>query len=171
MEGFYFTGQKLDSALVASMACLLGSACVPNLLWDKYLLTIYGVPTIVDVGFQCLQTRSASGVALTVWQGVSFIVPDNHVTTAVSALLNAGLLPCAHGSNCEHLDARRCPAPAAHVHINDELAVSLYQKSEALWTFPNIELLSPGAKDSNIMLASDSRLPSARLGFGRGRFP
>jgi hypothetical protein len=49
MSGFYFTGQQLDNNLVASISSLLDLADVPNLLWGNYLLTIYGVPTIVDV--------------------------------------------------------------------------------------------------------------------------
>lgn len=49
MAGFSFTDQLLDNNLVASVACLLDSAGVPNHLWGNYLLTVYGVPTIVDV--------------------------------------------------------------------------------------------------------------------------
>lgn len=49
MAGFLFTDQRLGNNLVASAAGLLDSAGVPNFLQGNYLLTVYGVPTIVDV--------------------------------------------------------------------------------------------------------------------------
>lgn len=49
MAGFHFTEQKLGNDLVSSISSLLDSINVPNLLWGNYLLTVYGVPTIVDV--------------------------------------------------------------------------------------------------------------------------
>lgn len=49
MADFHFTQQKLDNDLVSSISTLLDSIGVPNLLWGNYLLTVYGVPTIVDV--------------------------------------------------------------------------------------------------------------------------
>lgn len=49
MTDFRFTQQKLDNDLVSSISTLLDSIGVPNLLWGNYLLTVYGVPTIVDV--------------------------------------------------------------------------------------------------------------------------
>lgn len=48
MPEFHFSGQKLDNELVASISRLLDAAGVPNLLWGNYMLTLYGVPTIVD---------------------------------------------------------------------------------------------------------------------------
>lgn len=49
MADFYFNGQKFDHELVAAISSRLDSVGVPNILWDNYLLTVYGVPTIVDV--------------------------------------------------------------------------------------------------------------------------
>jgi hypothetical protein len=49
MADFRFSGQRLDNELVASVSRLLDAAEVPNLLWGNYLLTIYGVPTVVNV--------------------------------------------------------------------------------------------------------------------------
>lgn len=49
MSEFHFTGQQLDNNLVESISGVLHAADIPNLLWGNYLLTIYGVPTIVDV--------------------------------------------------------------------------------------------------------------------------
>ena len=51
MSDFHFTDQELDNNLVESISSLLDAAGVPNLLWGNYLLTIYGVPTIVNVRF------------------------------------------------------------------------------------------------------------------------
>ena len=63
MTGFHFSGQQLDNDLVTSISCLLDTADIPNLLWGNYLLTIYGVPTVVDVSIS-LQ-RSVVGTLLT----------------------------------------------------------------------------------------------------------
>lgn len=41
--------ESLDGKFVASISQILNNAGVPNLLWGNYLLTVYGVPTIVDV--------------------------------------------------------------------------------------------------------------------------
>ena len=49
MISFRFNGQQLDNDLVTSASSLLNAVNVPNLLWGNYLLTVYGVPTIVDV--------------------------------------------------------------------------------------------------------------------------
>jgi hypothetical protein len=49
MTGFHFAEQKLSNDLVSSISSLFDSINVPNLLWGNYLLTVYGVPTIVDV--------------------------------------------------------------------------------------------------------------------------
>lgn len=46
---FHFNGQQLDSVLVTSISSLLDDVNVPSLLWGNYLLTVYGVPTVVDV--------------------------------------------------------------------------------------------------------------------------
>lgn len=50
--------QSLDDELVATISRTLISAGVPNIMWGNYLLTVYGVPTIVDV---CLRTRFSAG--------------------------------------------------------------------------------------------------------------
>ena len=41
--------ESLDGKFVASISQILNDAGVPNLLWGNYLLTVYGVPTIIDV--------------------------------------------------------------------------------------------------------------------------
>ncbi|KAL2698263.1 hypothetical protein AAEP93_010973 [Penicillium crustosum] len=129
MADFHFTQQKLDNDLVWSISTLLDSIGVPNLLWGNYLLTVYGVPTIVDEA--------------------AFVVPDDLAQAVFSSLMNAGFLPCNESSGCPH-------------------SVSLYQKSDVLWEFEDLDLLPD--ENPDIMLASDDRLPSASLGRGRGRF-
>ncbi|KAF9249977.1 hypothetical protein DTO027I6_9111 [Penicillium roqueforti] len=117
-------------------------AGIPNLLWGNYLLTVYGVPTIVDEA--------------------AFVTPDDLTQVAFSSLKSAGFLPC-NSLGCPHLDANRVPPAFKHLHINDEVAVSLYRKSDVLWEF-DLE------NNPDIMIASDDRLLSASLGRGRGRF-
>lgn len=82
--------------------------------------------------------------------------------------MNAGFLPCNESSGCPHSGTFGVPTVFRHLHINDELAVSLYQKSDVLWEFEDLDLLPD--ENPDIMLASDDRLPSASLGRGRGRF-
>ena len=41
--------ESLDAKFVARISRLLNDAGVPNLLWGNYLLTVYGIPTIIDV--------------------------------------------------------------------------------------------------------------------------
>ncbi|CAI7637438.1 unnamed protein product [Penicillium discolor] len=63
MTDFHFT-QKND--LVSFIYTLLNSIGVPN-LWGNYLLTVYGVPTIVDKA--------------------AFVVPDDLAQAAFSLLV------------------------------------------------------------------------------------
>lgn len=49
MSDCHIQAQTLDRKLVATISSMLTSAGVPNILWGNYLLTVYGVPTIVDV--------------------------------------------------------------------------------------------------------------------------
>lgn len=41
--------ESLDGKFVARISQILNDAGVPNLLWGNYLLTVYGIPTIIDV--------------------------------------------------------------------------------------------------------------------------
>ncbi|PYI31704.1 hypothetical protein BP00DRAFT_343229 [Aspergillus indologenus CBS 114.80] len=148
MSAFSFAGQKLDNNLVGSIASLLNAAGVPNLLWGNYLLTVYGVPTIVD--------------------GVAFVVPDALLEKGLSTLSGAGFLPCTQGLECPCLGAPQSLSSLAHLHINDELVVSLYRKSEMLWDFPEFDIATDSA---DIISASDGHLPLASLARGQGRFP
>lgn len=42
--------QCLDNNLVAGITRILDEAGIPSVLWGNYLLSVFGVPTIVDVG-------------------------------------------------------------------------------------------------------------------------
>ncbi|KAL3469519.1 hypothetical protein BJX99DRAFT_265131 [Aspergillus californicus] len=148
MTTFHFNGQPLDTDLATSISSLLDAVDVPNLLWGNYLLTVYGIPTIVD--------------------DVCFVVPDALVELSFSTLAKAGFRPCSH-FDCPHSDSRR--PVYKHLHINDELAVSLYRKSDVLGEFPDFGTVFHDTPNSDIMYASDARLPSATWGRGRGRFP
>ena len=39
----------LDNRLVASAAATLDAVKIPHVLWGHYLLTVFGIPTIVEV--------------------------------------------------------------------------------------------------------------------------
>ncbi|KAJ5584755.1 uncharacterized protein N7459_004555 [Penicillium hispanicum] len=139
------TPLTLDNRLVAMISSVLTSAGIPNVLWGNYLLTIYGVPTIVD--------------------GMAFVVPDEYKETALSSIEKAGFAPCIQGQNCPFWIGQRRQPSAGHLHLNDELAISVYLKSDVLWELSFTEG-SPG-----LLKASDERLPPAIPGRGQGRFP
>lgn len=100
---------------------------------------------------------------------MSFVVPDSLIEVSFSTLSEAGFLPCPRHSNCPHLNSLQCQPPYSHLHIDDELAILLYRKSDILWEFPDFEAAFHDT-NSDIMCASDARLPPATLGRGRGRF-
>ncbi|KAH7419588.1 thioredoxin reductase [Cadophora sp. MPI-SDFR-AT-0126] len=143
----------IDENLVASISRLLTDHGIPCILWGNYLLTVYGVPSIVN--------------------SIDFMVPDEMVAASVSALSNTGLATCSEPKTCTVVaESRASPPPAAHYHIIDsELSVCIYQKSSAFWFLPSLELsCTSKSQPADIILASDSRLPGPRPGRGHGRF-
>ncbi|KAM3464417.1 hypothetical protein MY5147_002322 [Beauveria neobassiana] len=138
---------SLDSKPVVRICQILNSAGVPNVLWGNYLLRIYGVPTIID--------------------DVAYVVPDDRITAASSALVQANFTIC-NNLNCDcsyRFQARR---PLVHFHMSDVLVLSLYQKSDVLWELTALD--SPTSENaSSILSASDPSLPSAAPGRGQGR--
>ncbi|KAL4795146.1 hypothetical protein BDV19DRAFT_389547 [Aspergillus venezuelensis] len=149
MAGFHFTGQRLERDLVSSVSNLLTEADIPNLLWGNYLLSIYGVPTIVD--------------------GAFFVVPDEQVDVAGSVIAEAGFLECSRPLECPYSTAPWSPRSHKHMHITDDIVVGLHRKSAILPRFPD---LKTACNDSSpdTMYASDPRLPEYFVGRGGGRF-
>ncbi|KAL4735965.1 hypothetical protein BDV11DRAFT_208014 [Aspergillus similis] len=143
MTTFHFSGQQLDNDLVTLISSLLDAINVPNLLWSNYLLTVYRVPTIVD--------------------DVTFVVSDALIRISFSTLAEAGLDLCSRHLDCPYSNSIQCQPPYKHLHINDELAISLYPKSDVLWEFPEFGAAFHGNR-RDIMLASNARLPPATLG-------
>lgn len=94
-------------------------------------------------------------------QGVAFVVPDDLTGIALSLLWKAGFAACVQGFGCPFLTAYKRLPLAAHLHIDDDLVISIYRKSDILWELSWSDLVS----------ASDPRLPSAVIGRGQGRFP
>ncbi|KAI5301691.1 hypothetical protein KEM56_001457 [Ascosphaera pollenicola] len=138
----------LDNDLVSSIARHLNSIGVPNLLWGNYLLTVYGVPTVVN--------------------SADFVIPDDLTEIAFSSLKNVGFAPCSQSPDCRHSGSFLVRPAYTHLHITNELAISLYRQSDVLWELEDLRCLSE--KSSEIMSASDDRLPPATLGRGQGRF-
>jgi hypothetical protein len=142
----------IDEELVASISRILTKNGVPCVLWGNYLLTIYGVPSIVD--------------------SIDFVVPDTLVAKATSALQPTGLLSCAEPKTCTAVAERRVsPIPISHFHIDSDFTVSLYGQSSTLWFLPPLaESVNTKSYIGDIILASDPRLPLKRPGRGHGAF-
>lgn len=68
------------------------------------------------------------------------------------------------------VDFQPPPFPTKHLHIDQDLKLSLFNKSEVLWSLLTLNTKLPGSSDENIVLASDPRLPSSVLGRGQGAF-
>ncbi|OBT86469.1 hypothetical protein VE02_05335 [Pseudogymnoascus sp. 03VT05] len=139
-----------DENLVASISRILLRSDIPCVLWGNYLLTVYGVPTIVN--------------------SIDFAVPDHLVAAAESALQNKGLADCSEPELCTAVaKTRTSPAPAAHFHIDFEMTVSIYMRSSTFWSLPSLDL-EQLIRSHDIILASDSYLPPPRPGRGHGAF-
>ncbi|CAG8979806.1 hypothetical protein HYALB_00011256 [Hymenoscyphus albidus] len=138
----------IDENLVGSISQILNEHGIPSVQWGNYLLTLYGVPSIVD--------------------SIDFIVPDSLIPNATHALQPTGLLACTEPSTCTAIAKNRAsPIPKSHFHIDSEFTVSLYEQSTTLWVLPS---LTQSTQSVDIISASDSRLPTKRPGRGHGRF-
>jgi hypothetical protein len=58
MSDFKFDGQKLDVDLIASIAKLLDSNGIPNVMWGPYVLARFGAPLILQVSSVTSALRS-----------------------------------------------------------------------------------------------------------------
>ncbi|KAF1348564.1 hypothetical protein BDV97DRAFT_187934 [Delphinella strobiligena] len=148
----------INAESISSIASLLDSSNVPYVLWDKWLLTLYGVPTIVD--------------------GIAFIVADDTLQQAYKILLAAtfSLASCDLGESClcsPQSTRRYVPAPSAHLHAPGDSIVMLFKQSELLSEVPDLTAISTQDNPKpDIVLASDTqRLPDADLLGRGGRFP
>ncbi|KAL4908810.1 hypothetical protein BDW74DRAFT_145367 [Aspergillus multicolor] len=100
--------------------------------------------------------------------GVSLIVPDTLVERVNSIISKAGFLLCSQPFECPHEVPMVSPQADARRHIDNNLAVSLFRKSEILLDFPNLEIAF-GNCSPEILYASDERLPSYTVGRDQGR--
>lgn len=76
------------------------------------------------------------------YQGVAFIVSDNLIENASASLRKAGFASCTDSADCPFLNAYQRLPLAAHLHIDDELVISIYRKSDVLWELSWPELIS-----------------------------
>ena len=98
-------------------------------------------------------------------------MPDESTDLSYAAISRAGFLSCTQSPECSHWNSPCRLPPAAHLHINDDLAVSLYRKSDVLLDLPEFGRTSCDKEPGNgTMSASDSQLPSGTIGRGQGRF-
>ncbi|EER40660.1 predicted protein [Histoplasma capsulatum H143] len=87
--------------------------------------------------------------------GITFIIPDAQVSTAYSALLDAGFRRCTNKSSCCMVTTGlRGPPPTANLHLDDFRPLSLSRNSEILWTFPSFESTFLDTNDRDSLLAS-----------------
>ncbi|KAM0743868.1 hypothetical protein ACQRIT_001182 [Beauveria bassiana] len=118
-----------DGKPVVRICQILNSAGVPNVLWGNYLLRIYGVPTIID--------------------DVAFVVPDDRITAASSALVQANF-PLCNNLNCDSTYRFQARRPLVHFHMSDVFVLSLYQKSDVLWELTALD--SPTSENAGSIL-------------------
>ncbi|KAI0409833.1 hypothetical protein F4802DRAFT_542242 [Xylaria palmicola] len=154
----YTDDQAIDEPLVKSLSQLLTDCGANPVLWGDYLLTIYGVPSIVG--------------------GLEFIVSDEKLPAAVAALKRTRLSPCQDPSVCPISgDADLRHIPAFHMHIGTSrpvVYVSLWRHSEILGFSPDVNvrkegLVLEGHALGSYVLASDTTcLPGPRAGRGHG---
>ncbi|KAI0010884.1 hypothetical protein F4779DRAFT_626890 [Xylariaceae sp. FL0662B] len=155
------TNPSIGEDLVKSLSQLLHDAGVQSVLWGDYLLTIYGVPSIIG--------------------GIEFVVPDEKISAAVAALKKSHLQKCPDPGSCiVSGDSAQSPWPVFHMHIGTtEVDVSIRAHSETLWfiTPPSDHHLEcpsetqDPSRPPHYVLASDSGvLPGPRSGRGHGRF-
>jgi hypothetical protein len=96
-------------------------------------------------------------------------VPDELLSVSYKALLSAGFSTCMEDSPCKTpSDFEPSPPPAKHLHINQDNKLSLFGKSQVLWSLHSLDMKSTDSDDENIILASDPRLPSSVLGHAHG---
>lgn len=139
----------VDEHVVKHISGLLSEAGVPSFLWGDYVLTIFGVPSIIG--------------------GIDFVVPDDELPTAIAVLKNAGLKLCPDPKLCfVSRKERRSPVPVFHMHIHEQdVSISLRAHSKTLWFAPTPGGAEP-AWQSYYISASDASLPKPRLGRGHG---
>ncbi|KAI1473323.1 hypothetical protein K445DRAFT_311082 [Daldinia sp. EC12] len=150
----------INQELVKSISKLLSDAGIPSVLWGDYLLTVYGVPSIIG--------------------GIEFVVPDEKVPVAVAALKESNLKRCPDHRVCPvSRESTQQPAPAFHMHLGiSDVDVSIRAHSDTLWFIPppsedvlGYENALTRNKASRYILASDdSILPRPRPGRSRGVF-
>lgn len=100
---------------------------------------------------------------LTVNQEVDFVIPDDHLESASTALCSAEFTRC-YDPECTYLGVdRRRPIPDIHFHIERKdprcTVLCLLAKSTTLWWLPDFPLHAPAEDDPHLLLTTDTRLP------------
>ena len=162
----------LDNNLVTNSSGILNSACILNLLWSNYLLTIYGVPTFVDVSIpiplkERLLIPAGRDLRDSRWIYQNSFIPSHECQFRLSPVPKTfNRLPFL---KWPPKTSTRTPA-----HEKRQSTRSMHiGKSNVLWELPEFQLPSfdpdPDTRTPNIWSASDPRLPAYILGRGRGR--
>ncbi|KAF2010825.1 hypothetical protein BU24DRAFT_427025 [Aaosphaeria arxii CBS 175.79] len=138
----------LDDGLVASVAARLDAAKIHYVLWGLYMLTIFGIPTIVN--------------------GIDVVVDDNFIDAAYATLEGAGFMKCNSEDCISNKDLPYAPTPHTHLHITESERLGFFKRSDVLWRLSDLS----NVDGESIILASDpSQLPGRDIVGNRRRFP
>ncbi|KAF3934049.1 hypothetical protein ABW19_dt0203494 [Dactylella cylindrospora] len=143
------TDRVLDRTLVIELSQCLSQSGVPHVLWGNFLLSIHGIPTIVE--------------------DVSFIVDDEDLGRASLVLLSAGLKECT-SPECPKRTTRIRPLSQFHSHLAMpyKRSILVFRKSETLW---RLSTQDEDVKNGNIIPAHHSSIPARTIDGGMGPFP
>ncbi|KAE8406746.1 hypothetical protein BDV37DRAFT_269773 [Aspergillus pseudonomiae] len=122
MTTFHFNGQHLDNDLVTSISSLLDAFNIPNLLWGNYLLTVYGVPTVVDPPYKHLHIDDEFAILLykksdVLWEFPEFEAAFHDTSADIMFASDARLPPATLGrgrGHFPHLSSVRIPSPSRY---------------------------------------------------------
>ena len=96
--------QPLDDDLVATITALSDGASIDNVLWGDCLVTIFGIPSILDVG----DTKLMLTGLIFRFQDVSFVVSDDRVANGYSIFMKMGFRECKMYTGCRTLFTPDC---------------------------------------------------------------
>lgn len=135
----------LDNRLVASAAAVLDAAQIPFVLCGNYMLTVFGIPTVVNVR----TSRQSELTSSNAYERASTLLLKMIASQKVAMATKYFLI---------------LRPPHIHLHITESERLGLYKKSDILWRLPNLL----NVDSENIILASDpNQLPGPDI-LGRG---
>lgn len=185
MSDFKFDGHNPSTDLIASIAKLLDTHGIPNVMSCGAILSSTCTECLSSMMYvlfphpPCCQSISSRETKLTdPSQDFCFVILDEHIDKACKVLLAANFPPCPLEDACPfvHPDCYP-PTPYAHFNIyqNGELrdwfTLELHKKSYLLWAVPDFLLGAPALDDPDYMLVTDDHLLDYNLRLAMGWVP